>query len=233
MYSGIKAWTHGLLSAIPLAAALVLGIKFIRIDAGGYGDWLIIAHALVAVVAIGVGGLQFLQGVRETWPFVHRWVGRIYLGSSLFAGASALLISTRLPGPNLSSYGLILTAGIWMCCTGLGFCAIRQRKFLVHRRWMIRSYSLALTALTLRLYSRSLSHLGVHSSELISVIGIWGALLSNLAVAEVLARKMSPGRYSAHSPSSPLTILRARVGHRQPNESSKKTLASMKKTPGF
>lgn len=111
--------------------------------------WLVI-HVAGAATALLLGSLQFLPGLRRSGG--HRWIGRVYVLGCLVGGVAGLILA---PG---SFAGPIATAGfgglavIWIAVTLLGWRAALDRRFVDHRRWMIRSWALTLAAVTLRLY---------------------------------------------------------------------------------
>lgn len=111
--------------------------------------WLVV-HVAGAVIALLLGSLQFLPGLRKSGA--HRWIGRVYVLGCLVGGVAGLILA---PG---SFAGPIATAGfgglavIWIAVNLLGWRAALDRRFVDHRRWMIRSWALTLAAVTLRLY---------------------------------------------------------------------------------
>jgi hypothetical protein len=177
------------IAAAPLAlgSAWYLAREFLTSGDLAYRGSLVIAHVMAAVIAIGFGGLQFIPEIRIRWPLAHRWIGRAYVGASLLNGSSALFIAAQ-KSLNAAAYGLVITATLWIITTLFGFWAIRRRFFAVHRRWMIRSYALACTAVTLRLYERAMAHLGITDPTFVNAFATWAALMSNLALAEGVAR---------------------------------------------
>ncbi len=101
--------------------------------------WLLL-HITGGILALLIGPFQFWTGLRKWNMHVHRWTGRIYLGSVAISVISACYILT-LPE---SSFGFrIGVAGLalaWIITTSLAFAAIIKRKILQHKEWMIRSY---------------------------------------------------------------------------------------------
>ncbi|MFC6022830.1 DUF2306 domain-containing protein [Plantactinospora solaniradicis] len=46
----------------------------------------------------------------------------------------------------------VLLALLWLACTVTGYRMARQRRFVDHRRWMIRSFALTASIITNRIY---------------------------------------------------------------------------------
>lgn len=188
-------WVAAVEQTLRVVAVIIVGgfasylaVKYLAFKGVASRGPLVISHVTAATFAIGIGGVQFLQELRSRRPQWHRRVGRIYVGASLFAGLSALAIATRLDGLDAGALGLMMTALLWVATTTAGLWAICGRFVAAHRRWMIRSYGLALTAVTLRLYARGLAGLGIEDSGMGHAIVTWAPLISNLAVAEWVAR---------------------------------------------
>jgi uncharacterized membrane protein len=143
--------------------------------------WLTI-HIAGAATALLLGAAQFLPVRRPTrW---HRWVGRAYVVGCMFGGVAGLVIAFgTLAGP-IAGTGFAGLALTWITVNVLGWrCALLGR-FAEHGRWMIRSWSLTLAAVTLRIYLPLAPHLGfteVGAYRAISFI-CW---IPNLIIAEV------------------------------------------------
>lgn len=109
-------------------------------------------HVAGAVVALLVGSLQFLPGLRKGARRAHRWTGRVYvLGCLVGGGAGLVLAPGSFAGP-IATAGFGALAVLWIGFTLLGWRAAVQGRYVAHRRWMIRSWALTLAAVTLRIY---------------------------------------------------------------------------------
>jgi len=107
------------------------------------------SHVLLALPVIFGAPLQFLPNLRQSAPRVHRWIGRAYvIGAS---GAAMLAIylgaTTEYEGSRLS---IVITGALWLFFTLAAWRAAVARNFVVHRAFMIRSYTLALVLVWLR-----------------------------------------------------------------------------------
>lgn len=108
-------------------------------------------HVAGAVIALLVGSLQFLPGLRGRGR-PHRWIGRVYvLGCLVGGGAGLVLAPGSFAGP-VATAGFGALAVLWIGFTLLGWRAAVQGRFVAHRLWMIRSWALTLAAVTLRIY---------------------------------------------------------------------------------
>lgn len=111
--------------------------------------WLVV-HIAGAAIALLLGSLQFLPGPRKTGG--HRWIGRVYFLGCLVGGVAGLILAPGSFAGPIATAGFGSLAVIWIAVTLLGWRAALDRRFVDHRRWMIRSWALTLAAVTLRLY---------------------------------------------------------------------------------
>lgn len=111
------------------------------------------AHVLAAglILLIGIFQLHPTWGLR--WRHLHRALGKLYVGGILFFSAPGGLVMSFFinRGPwVLTSF--LLQCTMWFACTYMAYYFIRQGNIQAHRQWMLRSYSLTLAAITLRVY---------------------------------------------------------------------------------
>lgn len=108
-------------------------------------------HIFPALLVLAAGLTQFSDTILTRTPSLHRWVGRIYVWSILAlcgpAGFVMALYSNGgwIPGTSFATLSLL-----WWWVTWKGLKAIKTGARAAHRNWMIRSYALTLSAITLR-----------------------------------------------------------------------------------
>jgi uncharacterized membrane protein len=107
---------------------------------------LLIPHAVCGILATCIGPLQFSSSVRRKHLTLHRILGRVYVGCIFIAAPIAIIISW---GSGLI-VGTITQAGLWMLCTLMAFLTARNRHIVQHRQWMVRSYAVTFTFISLR-----------------------------------------------------------------------------------
>lgn len=114
---------------------------------------LLVAHVLLASVAMVCAVAQIWPGLRRRHPGLHRRTGRVYVVTAIPAAVCAMVIGVATPfGPVLAVSNVALAA-LWLWFTVAGFIAGRQRRFGVHRRQMLRSVTLALSIITNRVWT--------------------------------------------------------------------------------
>ncbi|MBD9469382.1 DUF2306 domain-containing protein [Pseudoxanthomonas sp. PXM01] len=144
-------------------------------------------HFLGGAVAIAVGALQTHTTLRNRWPALHRWTGRVYVVAVAAGGLAALAMAPQASTGAVAAFGFGALAVCWLGTTALAVIAIRQRRIADHRDWMLRSYALTLAAVTLRLYLPASQIAGI--SFLIAYPAIaWLCWVPNLLAAEWMLR---------------------------------------------
>jgi hypothetical protein len=82
---------------------------------------------------------------------IHRYLGRLYVIITLFLSApSGLVMALYANGGIWSQVSFILLSILWWYTTFMGYRRAVEKKFDQHQAWIILSYALALSALTLR-----------------------------------------------------------------------------------
>ncbi len=149
----------------------------------------VIAHLAGSLVALAVGAWQMNARLRSRVIALHRWMGRTYVVAVLIGGLGALRMAAVSEAGWVTHFGFGSLAVFWLFTTARGYIAIRSHDEARHRRWMIRSYSLTLAAVTLRIYLPICLALGIPFAGAYQVIS-WACWVPNLIVAEWLARRM-------------------------------------------
>ncbi|MFI6292953.1 DUF2306 domain-containing protein [Nonomuraea sp. NPDC050790] len=108
-------------------------------------------HVTGAIVALAIGPLQFATPIRRRLPRLHRTIGILYLLGCLAGGIGGLLLAPTAHGGPIATAGFIGLAVSWLVTGTMGLYMIRTGRVADHRRWMIRSFALTFSAVTLRL----------------------------------------------------------------------------------
>lgn len=116
---------------------------FVPGDSGG--NLFFAVHVLMAAVITFGGLVQLLPAIRNRWPMVHRWNGRLYLVSALTLALGGLWLTwgrgtwLTLTG----GIGITLDAVLILAFAAMAWRAARARRFVEHRRWAIRLFVVA------------------------------------------------------------------------------------------
>ena len=147
-------------------------------------------HIFAGAFCIGTALIQFSRIVLKKVKAIHRWSGRVYVFVVLFLGApTGLYMSFFAKGSFWERALFLFMAVFWFFSTLRGIQMILQKNVLAHKIWMIRSYAMAMTAVTFRVYHLIFyvldwDHLKNYE------ISLWISVLGNMLVAEwIIYRK--------------------------------------------
>ncbi|MGB7343044.1 MAG: DUF2306 domain-containing protein [Pirellulaceae bacterium] len=150
-------------------------------------------HLVSAAVCLAVGPLLMVMRLIRVRR-LHAVLGYLYLNSVLWIAApTGLLISPTAKFGLLSAIGFVLTGLAWWATSWAGYAAIRRDDVPAHVRWMIRSYSIALSAVWFRVVHLVLSpQWWGWTEETNYVASVWISSLISLWVAERAVKKIYP-----------------------------------------
>ena len=111
--------------------------------------WLMLAHGVFGTLALALGIFQFSNRLRSRYLAVHRWMGRIYIGSTFIAAPVAVIVAIVLGDGSLIMASAVQTAG-WIFCTAVALYCVRSGNIQQHRQWMMRGYPFAMVFVFVR-----------------------------------------------------------------------------------
>jgi len=142
------------------------------------------SHILAGMFCIIAALTQFSSYILKKRKAVHIWMGKIYVTVVIVVGApTGLYMSFFAKGSFWERVLFMFMAMYWFYSTVKGLQAIKGKNILAHKNWMIRSYSMAMTAVTFRIYHILFYYFGVghlHNYE----ISLWISVLGNMLIAE-------------------------------------------------
>ena len=142
------------------------------------------AHIFAGTLSILTGPMQFWSTFRDRNRNWHRLIGKIYLVGAAFGSVSALYVAWISFGGFSAHVGFFVLALGWGGTTLLAYRRIRAGHWMLHREWMIRSYSLALGVLGIRAWYALFRILGVENEPSFAA-SAWLGWVTMLLVAEV------------------------------------------------
>lgn len=141
-------------------------------------------HISFGAVTLIVGWSQFSKSIRAKRIGLHKILGKIYLIGIAFAGSAGFYLALHANGGVIAQIGFGGMAICWLTTSALAYITIRKGEIMAHRKWMIRSYSLAFAAVTLRLWLPFFEFaLGMGFDESYTIIS-WLSWVPNLFVAQ-------------------------------------------------
>ena len=147
-------------------------------------------HVTGGVLCLAAGPVLVWNLALRRSLALHRWLGRAYVVAVIgWAGPAGLWLSLHAKGGVLGRSGFLLFAVAWIATTWIGWRDVRRGRIAEHARWMVRSYSLALSAIHFRVLQLALVALGASESGSY-VAALWLSLLVSVAQGEALVRQL-------------------------------------------
>lgn len=147
-------------------------------------------HVFTAIVALAAGFSQFSADFLKEHRALHRRIGKFYVFSILCINAPVgLILAIDANGGLWGKTAFVLLDCLWFYFTCAAFIFARRRDIASHKRFMIRSYALTCTALTLRSWKLILSNSFQIDPQTLYVLDAWLGFVPNLIVAEWIIRR--------------------------------------------
>ncbi len=125
--------------------------------------------------------------------YLHRFSGRIYvIVTLLLSSISGIYIGFFANGGWIAKLAFVLLGILWFYSTFRAYAEIRKRNIRQHRFWMWRSFALALSAITLRMWKVILVYLFHPNPMDVYQIIAWLGWVPNLLLVEYLIKKQKP-----------------------------------------
>lgn len=148
-------------------------------------------HIFAGALCITTALIQFSRYILKKTKAVHRWSGKIYVFVVLFLGApTGLYMSFFAKGSFWERALFMFMAIFWFISTFYGLAAIHKKNILAHKIWMMRSYAMAMTAVTFRVYHIAFYLLGWGHLENYEV-SLWISVIGNMLFAEYIIYRKS------------------------------------------
>ena len=147
-------------------------------------------HVYASMWVLLAGFTQFSSHIQSYHPRVHRAFGYIYVTDVLLiTGPAGLLMGVYANGGLPSKISFITLAIGWMTFTAVALVKAKKADFASHRRFMIRSYALTLSAVTLRAWKWSITNsVELPPMDVYRAVA-WLGWVPNLIAAELLIRR--------------------------------------------
>jgi uncharacterized membrane protein len=110
-------------------------------------------HVLSGVLALLIGPFQFVGRLRRRFVRVHRYLGATYVASATSLGVSGLILAPSAYTGLVASLGFTVLDLTMLFTTWTAVRMVAAGRYGEHRRWMIRSFSLILAGVMLRVWT--------------------------------------------------------------------------------
>jgi hypothetical protein len=141
-------------------------------------------HIAAGAFCIGTSLVQFSSFILKKRKAVHIWSGRLYVFVVLLLGApTGLYMAFFAKGSFYERALFLFMALFWFFTTFKGLASILAKNVLAHKMWMIRSYAMAMTAVTFRIYHIVFYLLDWDHLENYE-LSLWISVIGNMLIAE-------------------------------------------------
>jgi uncharacterized membrane protein len=155
-------------------------------------------HVFTSLFVLMAGFTQFSPYLLQHHRKVHRIMGRFYAINILFINfPAAMVMAIYANGELAGKTAFILLDSLWFIFTLVAVAKARSGDIEAHKRFMIRSYALTLSAISLRTWKIILVNITSLDLHTIYIMDAWLGFLPNLILAEWLIRKTQAGDLSS------------------------------------
>ena len=155
-------------------------------------------HVFSSIFSLCAGFTQFSNSVLQVYKKLHKLVGKLYVYDILLINFPAgMIMAIYANGEIQSKLAFIMLDCLWFWYTYKAVVFIRKGDVVNHKNYMIRSYALTCSAITLRTWKIIFTHTLTIDPSLLYMIDAWMGFVPNLLFAEWLIRKkklLSPKR---------------------------------------
>lgn len=179
-------------------------VGFLRIKQEyiGIDHWRIafFIHVYASIWVLLAGFTQFSSRIQRRNPGLHRAMGYIYVTDVLLiTGPAGLLMGFYANGGITSRIAFVTLALLWIYFTARALVSARQKNFIAHRNFMLRSFALTLSALTLRAWKYGINNTFEFPPMDVYRVVAWMGWVPNLLVAEYLISRRKKRLNTQHS----------------------------------
>lgn len=149
-------------------------------------------HVYMSIWVLLAGFTQFSSRIRDYYPKMHRLFGYVYVADVvLVTGPAGFLMGIYANGGITSKVSFVTLAALWIFVTATAFVKAKNGDYVSHRNFMIRSYALTLSAITLRAWKWSITNsFELPPMDVYRAVA-WLGWVPNLAIAEFLIWRSS------------------------------------------
>ncbi len=150
-------------------------------------------HVFSSMFVLLSGFFQFWTFLLKRYPRFHRTMGYIYVLAILFiTGPASFIMALYANGGLISRFAFGILAILWIYFTTRAWICATKKRFVEHKAFMIRSFALTLSAVTLRAWKYVIVYFFHPAPMDVYRIVAWLGWTLNLAVAEYIIYKYQP-----------------------------------------
>jgi hypothetical protein len=152
-------------------------------------------HIFAGMWCISTALLQFSSAILKKRKKIHVWGGKVYVFVVLMLGApTGMYMSFFAKGSIAERMLFLFMAVTWFVTTLKGLNAVHKHNIISHKNWMLRSYTMALTAVTFRIYHLFFYAAGWDHEENY-IASLWMSVIGNILIAEYIIFRKTKKEY--------------------------------------
>ncbi|HEY2846690.1 MAG TPA: DUF2306 domain-containing protein [Pyrinomonadaceae bacterium] len=165
-------------------------------------------HIYMSIWVLLAGFTQFSKSLRSKHRSLHRTFGYIYaMDIVLITGPAGFIMGIYANGGITSKISFVVLACLWIYFTAIAVGKARSGDYLAHRDFMIRSYALTLSAVTLRAWKWGINNSFDFPPMDVYRAVAWLGWVPNLAFAEFLIWRLRNRRAMAKASTSAESLI--------------------------
>ena len=149
--------------------------------------WVSLLHIVPGVLFLTLAPLQFVARIRQRRISLHRGLGRLLATFAAISGVLARVVNFLFPafGGISTQSAVVFSSVLFLFSLSMAIRHILRKEVRQHREWMIRTFALAMSVATQRVFLILLRlSLGLSTEEVFGA-AFWLGIGVNLVVAEV------------------------------------------------
>jgi hypothetical protein len=147
-------------------------------------------HVFTSIFTLLAGFTQFSGYMLENHRRVHRFFGKLYVVAVLFINFPAGMIMAIYANGHLpTKTAFVILDSLWFYFTLQALVSIKRKNILQHRNYMILSYALTLSAVTLRTWKLVIANSFNPPPMTLYMIDAWMGFVPNLLFAWWLIKR--------------------------------------------
>lgn len=144
-------------------------------------------HVFSSIFTLLAGFTQFSSEILKNHRGLHRLIGRIYVWDIVLINfPTGLILAVYANGHLPTKIAFLILDGLWLWFTVKAVLEVKKGNIAGHREYMIRSYALTFSAVTLRTWRLVLTSSFDLDPQLIYMLDAWLGFVPNLICAEWL-----------------------------------------------
>ena len=147
-------------------------------------------HVYTSIFVLLAGFLSIIVGSNPKFKKLHRFSGKTYIVLLLlFSAPSGIYMGFFANGSIFAKTSFIILGIFWWFATFKAYLEIKNKKYRNHKIWMYRSFALAFSAITLRIWKVVLVYFFQPNPMDVYEIVAWLGWIPNIILVEILIRK--------------------------------------------